>query len=175
MAEDTHSGALELLATTPIRNEQFLSGFKRAMSMQFVFSTRCLFVLNILLAFVILILDPAEMRNDKFIFFWAFFFGAFLVHSDFYAITWTSLKLALRGKRQHWVIFGTLGRVLLAPWAVIVILMLIMGQANVRDSTVKVVIWLWLFASLFVGLIQGFRARLHANKGFRENLASLYS
>jgi hypothetical protein len=175
VAEDAQNGALELLATTPIRNEQFLSGFKSAIEAQFFFPTRVLFLLNLLLAFVILVFDPVEMRNAKSIFFWGFFLGAFIVHTDFHAIAWTSLKLALRGKRHHWVIFGALGRVLLAPWAVIGILMLLMGQANAREATVRDVICIWLFATLFVGLVQGTLARQQAQEGFRENLARLYS
>jgi hypothetical protein len=95
--------------------------------------------------------------------------GALMMLTDAYAITWLGMRLALRARKQHRAIFGTLARILLAPWLGFIFLYAFaVGSASATTIEVGALVWFGLSALLDAVLAGRARAELML---IRDNLA----
>lgn len=97
--------------------------------------------------------------------------GAVLVVSDFYALVWLSLRMALQGRRHHRAVLGTLGRVMLAPWAAIFLFFVMLPIARFDDETAKAMVAYWFLGSFGLDAILTYLNRQELKGGFRKLVA----
>ena len=96
-----------------------------------------------------------------------------LLFMDFRAIQTVGMWLALRARRQHRAVLGTLWRVMLAPWAGVFLLVFLTSVRTFNPSQIDLAV---IFASWFmVGIINdmalGAQARAGLGRGLRHWVA----
>src|ERR1019366_4250502 len=95
--------------------------------------------------------------------------GILMLFMDFRALQTVGMWLALRARKQHRAVLGTLGRVMLAPWAGVFLLVFLMSVRRVGPSEVGIA---GIFASWFmVGIVNDLffsaQARAALGRGLR--------
>jgi ABC-type transport system involved in cytochrome c biogenesis permease component len=119
-SEDRLSGALELLLVTPLPVDKILEGQRRALWVTFVFPTILALLANF--GLFLLFIEPNPLRmgpQDRAVFCELVLGGVVVLLADIYALSWVGMWMGLRARRHHRAILGTLGRVMLAPWLVL--------------------------------------------------------
>jgi hypothetical protein len=154
LAEDRQSGALEILLATPLSPHEIVRAHRRALWLQF----RGLLGLILLVNFILTIATLAGRRrlhmghDDAFVFCSFFIGGGLLLLVDFFLIPWVAMSEALRGKRQHRAVLGTVMRSLAPSWLALFGFIFVGMGINLDSEAVATFFWLWAILSS-VGLL----------------------
>jgi ABC-type transport system involved in cytochrome c biogenesis permease component len=118
LAEERRSGTLEVLLSTPLAVDEILEGQILALQRQFGWSVALVLVADAIMMFAGMRDQVWESSND-----WVVLFLALMIMFvlDLYTLAWVGLWLSLHGKKPTRVWAGTVGRVLVLPWAVFVL------------------------------------------------------
>jgi ABC-type transport system involved in multi-copper enzyme maturation permease subunit len=168
-AEDRHSGALELVVTTPLSVKEILRGQWLALRRQFL--GPLLVVIAVELIFLAASLEresfQAQPINPV-----LWLAGIVMLAADMVALGWVGMWEAMIAKKPNHVTGKTLLRILVAPWAVYVAVA-ILSVFIVEDSPAPVPLDWHFFVGLWFGLglltDAGFMvgAALHLRRSFR--------
>jgi hypothetical protein len=71
------------------------------------------------------VFDPVEMRKDRWWFSEIVLWGGVILWLDAWALAYTGMLRGLRTSRHHRAVLGTLARVILPPWAGVVLFFLV--------------------------------------------------
>lgn len=167
---DRQTGALELLLVSPLREEVILAGQRRALKDKFRGLRRLLVGINLCLAAAVIFGHrPLSMNHkDQAIFLELFAGGLLAVYVDFGAIATVGMWTALRAPRHHRAVFGTLGRLMLVPWAAIFFLVLCAFGRPISEGGVAAIFAVWFLIGITNSLIVQMYASLELGRGFRE-------
>ena len=175
LGEDRRSGALELLLVTPLREAQILSGQGRALERHSARLKTFLLLVNLCMCLAVLLRSRhlSMTPTEQAIFMELFLGGILLLFMDFRAIQTVGMWLALRARRQHRAVLGTLWRVMLAPWAGVFLLVFLTSMRTFSPSQIDLAV---IFASWFmVGIINDLffsaQARAGLGRGLRHWVA----
>ena len=119
LGEDRRSGALELLLVTPLPEAQILSGQQQALRRRsWVLLWTLLFVKRVHVSGGMTASKALHFsRTDRVLFSELFIGGMIVALLDFRALQTVGMCVALRAGRHQRAVLGTLGRVMLVPWA----------------------------------------------------------
>jgi ABC-type transport system involved in multi-copper enzyme maturation permease subunit len=169
MSLDRHSGALELLLVTPLRDDAVINGYSRAFRQRFVPLVGILVLLNLCMCLLTLGSSTLSLSSsDRAIFFELFAGGIITLLLDFRTIRKIGLLRAIHTKSHNRAILGTLMRVMLPSWAAIILLVFVM-QSTVRSAQgAGIMFAFWIGFGIVIDLILDSSATLELRKGLRE-------
>lgn len=171
LGEDRRSGALELLLVTPLREAQILSGQVRALKRHSLGLKMVLLFVNVCMCLAVLACPRQLSMNpkDQAIFMELFLGGILMLFVDLSALQTVGMWMALRSRRQQRAVPATLGRVLLVPWALGVLLwFLMMTRAfSPSESGVAAIFAFWFMAGIVNDLVVSAQARAALGRGLR--------
>jgi ABC-type transport system involved in multi-copper enzyme maturation permease subunit len=169
MSLDRNSGALELLLVTPLQDHEVISGYSRAFRQRFVPLVGTLALLNVCLCLLTVGYSRLSMNSsDRAIFFELFAGGVITLLLDFRTLGKIGLLRAIHTKSHNRAILGTLMRVMLPPWAAIILMVFVM-QSTVRSAEGAAVTFaFWFGFGIVTDLILNSAATLELRKGLRE-------
>jgi hypothetical protein len=170
LGEDRRSGALELLLVTPLREAQILSGQGRALERHSAGLKTFLLLVNFCMCLAVL-LRPRHLSmtpREQVIFMELFLGGILLLFMDFRALQTAGMWLALRARKQHRAVLGTLARVMLVPWAGIFLPVFLPSVRTFNPSQIDLAV---IFASWFmVGILNDLFFSAQARAGLGRGL-----
>lgn len=171
-SEDRRSGALELLLITPLPEAQILSGQKRALQRRSRGLRRLLLGVNVCMCLAVMTRSESLKMSprDQAVFVEIFLGGTLVLWADFRALQTVGMWRALRAGRQHRAVLGTMGRVMLVPWAgvfLLVFLTYLTRTLSGSEGEVAVVLALWFLTGILTDLIVAAWARAKLGRGLR--------
>ena len=171
LSEDRRSGALELLLVTPLPEAQILSGQKRALRSRSQGLQRVLLLVNAAMCLAVLA-RPRQLSmspKDQAIFLELFLGGVVVLFADFGALQTVGVWMALRARRHHRAVLGTLGRVMLVPWAGVFMLVFLemVRTFHPSEGGLAVTFALWFMAGIVTDLVVSAKARAGLERGLR--------
>jgi ABC-type Na+ efflux pump permease subunit len=135
LAEERRNGTLELLLSTPLSLDEILDGEMLALQRQFGWPV----VLVLCADLVMLIAGMREhvwdTPNDWLVLFLAVV-AIFIV--DLYTLAWVGLWLSLNARKANRALLGTVARVLVLPWAILVIGLSLVSTMPVQTPALDV-------------------------------------
>lgn len=171
LGEDRRSGALELLLVTPLGEAQILSGQARALKRQSLGLKMPLVFVNLCMSLAVLV-RPRQLSmspTDQAIFVELFLGGVVTLFVDFNALQTVGMWVALRTRRQQRAVLGTLGRVMLAPWTGI-LLLVFLGMTrtlNPSEGGLATIFAFWFITGIVNDLVVSAQARAALGRGLR--------
>ena len=155
LAEDRHSGALELLLSTPMTVKEIVHGQWLTMRRQFFKPT--VFVLSVWFLFMVLGARDTIHGDDRaaWICFWIALMG--MLGVDLVALFWVGLSQALVAKNPTYAGSATVFRVLVVPWICYALFLLLIAS-NMGGSSWGFFLGLWVVLGLVVSMIFGVTA-----------------
>jgi hypothetical protein len=167
LSEDRRSGALELLLVTPLPEAQILTGQKQALRRRSRGLQRVLLLVNAGMCLAVLA-RPKQLQmssTDQAVFLGLFLGGILVLFADFKALETVGMWMALRARKHHRAVLGTLGRVMLVPWAGVFLLVFlgVTGAFNPSEGELATVFGLWFMVGMVTDL--GFSAQARAGLG----------
>jgi len=171
LSEDRRSGALELLLVTPLPEGQILFDQKQALIERSRGLQRVLLLVNAGMCLAVLA-RPKQLSmssTDQAIFLEIFLGGTLVLFLDFKTLQTVGTWMALRARRHHRAVLGTLGRVMLVPWAGVFMLVFLVMTRTFQPSEIKlsVTFGLWFMAGILTDLVSNARARAGLKRGLR--------
>jgi ABC-type transport system involved in cytochrome c biogenesis permease component len=177
LSEDRSSGALELLLVTPLPEAQILSGQKQALRRRSQGLQRVLLLVNAGMCVAVLARPEQLQMNstEQAIFLELFLGGMLALFVDFKALQTIGMWMALRARKHHRAVLGTLGRVMLVPWVGIFLLvfMTMTRSFGLSESELAVVFALWFMAGIVTDLVFSAQARAGLERGLRYWVAGV--
>lgn len=173
LMEDRRSGALELLLVTPLGEDKILSGQKRALETRSQALKVILVLVNVCMGAVVLTCrhQLSMDATDQAIFLELFGGGIVVMLVDFKALQRVGMWMALRARKHQRAVLGTLGRVMVMPWAGMflwVFLSTTGAFSPSSDSEVALVFALWFGAGIVNDLVFVAKARASLGQGLRH-------
>ena len=167
--EDRHSGALELVLSTPISVQNIIEGQRRALWETVRVPLLLLLGLNVILVWVVGLADPLRMNGDAGVFCVIYVGGAVLLLADYYALTWTGMRSALCKGRHTRAIFSTLMRVMLVPWVMVLMTFLVVtGRRGFSGNDVAGFFMFWALTAGVLDLMVATWAESNLNYELRK-------
>jgi hypothetical protein len=171
LSEDRQSGALELLLITPLGEAQILSGQKRALQRRSRGLQMVLLLVNVCLCLAV-VSRPGQLHmnaRDQALFLELFVGGIVVLFVDFWALHTVGMCMAVRARKHHRAVLGTLGRMMLVPWAGIFLwVFLMMTRASgTSESELAMIFALWFTAGIINDLVVEVWARAGLGRGLR--------
>jgi ABC-type transport system involved in cytochrome c biogenesis permease component len=171
LSEDRRSGALELLLATPLPEAQILSGQKQALRRRSQGLQRVLLAVNVCMCLAVLA-RPKQLSmspRDQAIFLELFLGGILALFVDFKALQTVGMWMALRARRHHRAVLGTLGRVMLVPWAGIFMLVFLemIRTFHPSEGGLAATFALWFMGGIVTDLVFSAQARAGLERGLR--------
>jgi hypothetical protein len=171
LSEDRRSGALELLLVTPLGEARILSGQKRALKRRSLGLKFLLLLVNGAMCWMVwacrrqLHMGPA----DRALFGELFLGSTVVLFTDIAALHTVGTWMAIRARGHQRAVLGTLGRVMLVPWAAIFLwVFLMMTRAfSPGASEVALIFALWFMLGIATDLVSVARARAGLGRGLR--------
>ncbi len=171
MGEDRRSGALELLLVTPLGQDQILSGHRRALQRRSRGLKTVLVLVNVCMCLAVLTWSkPLHMSStDQHLFVELFAGGILALVCDLRALQAVGIWVALRGRKHQRAVLGTLGRVMLVPWACIFVWVFLTTTRaiNPTEGELGVIFAVWFAVGVVNDLIIGGHARARLGDGLR--------
>jgi hypothetical protein len=171
LSEDRRSGALELLLVTPLTEAQILGGQKKALKRRSDGLRKGLLLVNLCMCLPVLAFpSQVEMDStDQALFVELFLGGILALFVDFKALQMVGMWMALRARKHHRAVLGTLGRVMLVPWVGIFLWVFLMVTDAFRPSEgeLGVVFVVWFMAGILTDLVVSAKARAGLGRGLR--------
>jgi ABC-type transport system involved in cytochrome c biogenesis permease component len=164
---DRHSGALELLLSTPLEIPEIIRGQLQALKRQFFWPT--VLVLTLFFLFVV-----SENAKGVFVFWWL---GSMaMLVGDLLSIAYIGMWLGLKGRYATRASAVTLARVLVLPWVLLFAFFTIVALAKPSGSVRLEDLFLavWLMVGLGVDIFFGVRARNGLHGRLRDLAASRF-
>jgi hypothetical protein len=171
LSEDRSSGALELLLVTPLPEVQILSGQKQALRRRSQGLQRVLLLVNVGMCLAVLARPKQLSMNprDQAVFLELFLGGILALFLDFKALQTVGMWMALRARKHHRAVVGTLGRVMAVSWAGVFLLVFVMVTRAFSPSETELasVFAVWFVAGFLTDLIFSAQARAGLERGLR--------
>jgi hypothetical protein len=169
-SDDQQSGAMELLLVTPLPPGKIVEGQRQALWRTFRGAIVAVCGVNAITLEVILLLNPANMPWEPQILISVILLGgALLLPLDCRALAWVGMCLGLSGRRHHRAVFGTLGRVMLAPWAGMLLFFYLGFSGAFKDENLMyAAIACWFLFSAGIDLFTAFLAKRAVTQRFRR-------
>lgn len=172
--EDRSNGALELMLVSPLTESEIISGHQAVFSRNSARGKALLVLINVCVAFAVLAWGQnLKMRaEDQGIFFELFAGGILMVFLDFHAMSLVSAWMALRSRRHHRAVLGTLGRVLAPPWAALFLMIFFMqtNRGGGGPGKAAAIFACWFSVGIVTDLVITIRARQALRKGIKTYL-----
>jgi ABC-type transport system involved in multi-copper enzyme maturation permease subunit len=165
-AEDRRSGALELLLTTPLSEEQIVRGQRKALWRQFAPPVAAVLLLDLLFLNRALRYEASRGDSQGFILLYLVA-GAFFV-MDMYAMSWLSMRLGLTGRKPVRIIMLSFWWAILLPGIVSIVITYAYLILTRREPTPLSFALVWAIPSLTADLIVFATGRFNILKRFRE-------
>ncbi len=154
---DRRAGALELLLSTPLTIREIIHGQWLALRRQFLLPV-C----------VLLVVEYWGVRTS--VEFWPAMFMLASVLLDIGAIGWMGLAQGLKAKNTTQALTAVVGKLLVAPPLVYLVLMLIYTATNGRDPSFNTLVYLWCGLGILFDVLLGFfSARYWLLHEFRQS------
>jgi hypothetical protein len=175
LGEDRRSGALELLLVTPLGDDQILSGQARALKRRSLGLKLLLLFVNVCMCLAVLA-HPRGLyvqARDQAIFTGLFLGGILALVVDFSALQTVGIWMALRARSQPRAVLGTLGRVMLVPWAAffLLVFLTITRAFSPSVSELVAVFAFWFLGGIINDLVFCAQARAGLDRGLRHWVA----
>ncbi len=171
LGEDRQSGALELLLITPLGEARVLSGQERALELRSRSVKLLLVLVNLCMCLAVLTRSERLHMNaeTQAIFVGLFVGGMLALFADCRALQTVGMWTALRARKQQRAVLGSLGRVMLVPWAGILLWVFatVTGAFNPSEGAFAVVLTLWFAAGILNDLVVSAQARARLGQGLR--------
>lgn len=168
LAEDHHSGALELILSTPLSTAEIFAGQLRALYRQFGGAIAVLLVTDIVFCF--LALEESSSDRDMTL----LFFGAHMAMfvGDTYALAWQGMWSAVTARHPNAAAMVPLARVFALPWAVLIAFgsafqLLGLDRRWGWDLSDKAVLGVWFGVGLITDVLLILHARMKLRTQFR--------
>ncbi len=155
LSDDRRSGAVELLALTPLSPESVVAGQRRALRSAFLWASLVPITINIGIAALIIrdalknaidlpnLVQPLEMLT----------LGALMLYLDCRTLAYVGIRMALKTGRHARSVWTSLSGVMLAPWLALGLLILLMANGAEPDRwTLTTVFTLWFVVSAVLDL-----------------------
>lgn len=165
---DRHSGALELLLSTPLDVSEIIRGQMHALKRQFLWPT--VFVLGVHFMFILSTKASGGLVT------WWLGSMAMLV-ADMFAISYIGMWLGLNHRRATRAGGSTLARILVLPWLMIIgffTFVAVVGSFSGMGRAENIFITIWLMAGFGVSLFFGLRAWNGLHDKLRDLAASRF-
>jgi hypothetical protein len=171
LSEDRRSGALELILVTPLPVGQILRGIKLSLFDIFLWPLGLALLINGGLVWLIVGPDPMHMRSEPGIIFCSMAIGgAIVLVTDFVALMWTGMVMALQRPKHQRAILATFGRVMLVPWlAILLFVFLSANGAGWSTGEFEGILVIWFFGCIMLDLTVATRAQWRLAKEFRQS------
>lgn len=134
--DDKRSGILELLLGTRLTMKSIVQAQAISLMRLFWLPICLLVVLNLVWINAINEKEPGGVILG----------GAAILAFDFYALIWVGMREALRGRRYHHAVVGSLGRVLVPGWAVLGVFLFISINGSMSSETGQAFFFCWFVA-----------------------------
>jgi hypothetical protein len=107
--------------------------------------------------------------SDQAIFIELFLGGVISVFTDFSALQTVGMWMALRARKQHRAVLGTLGRVMFVPWGGVFLLVFLgaTGAFSPSEGELAMVFGLWFMVGIATNLVFSAQARAGLGRGLR--------
>ena len=157
IAEDRHSGALELLLSTPITVREILHGQWLALRRQFL--GPIVFVL--LLWIVFMVAGPADYMSRSERGAWVAFWlaASVMLVLDLWALYWVGLWQGLTARSPQQAASATSARILILPWVIFLLAVLFVGLSGANGVDWQFFLAAWFLAGLFIDFVLASIAR----------------
>jgi ABC-type transport system involved in multi-copper enzyme maturation permease subunit len=172
LSEDKRSGVLELLLVTRLPEEDILSGLKRALERQFGRAIWLLASVNVVMCGAVLFFSRALGMNteDQAIFMELFLGGQLMLWLDFRTMCVVGMRAALRSKKHHRAVLGTIARVLVPPWAALFVMVFVGQSLRLNAGGAATLFALWFGLGILTDAIVAAQARVDLARGIRACL-----
>jgi ABC-type transport system involved in multi-copper enzyme maturation permease subunit len=169
-AEDRRSGALELLLTTPLSEEQIIRGQRRALWRQFAAPVAAVVLVDLLFMNRLLSQVPHGYSEGLQMAVCLYLIAGGFFVMDTYAMSWLSMRLGLSGRKPIRIIMLSFWWAVLLPGLVssVVSLLWIMVMAYSRAIHPWFALFIWAILSLAADLAVLAAGRNDIAKRFRE-------
>jgi len=174
MNQDRHSGALELLLSTPLPIETILRGQISSLRTRFEAAAVVLTISNVLaLAGTLAAAGHFELGDSEehFLFGLMVIGGTVLLWVDCYALSWVATWKGLLAGRHHRAVLSTIGAVMAAPWFCIFLLFAGLGDKVDSAKAMITCVLVWIISSILLDLVLADRAKRQLRFHFREIVA----
>lgn len=165
IAEDRHSGALELLLSTPITVPEILHGQWLALRRQFLGPI----VFVVLLWIVFMVAGPGEFMSRSERGAWVAFWLSALVMLvlDLWALYWVGMWQGLTARSPQQAASATSARILILPWMAFFVAVLFAGLSGGSGLDWEFFLAAWFLAGLFIDFVFASVAREKLLSEFR--------
>jgi ABC-type multidrug transport system permease subunit len=165
-SEDRRSGAFELLRVTPLTGKDLLTGQWRALKRRFAGPMLLMLPTNVGLLWLIRSSSAMHMSgSDAMVFTELFVGGAVALVLDFYTLAWVGMWSAFSAPNHPKAILHTLGRVMLVPWLVILILVFLGMGGWLRGANQAATIFaFWFLFGILLDLFLVAKAKATLNR-----------
>jgi hypothetical protein len=173
LSEDRFHGSLELIRVTPLTASGILQGQWLALRQAFIEPLVILVILNVILAFLCVFAAPVGLLGayTRLVMLEICLGGTLMLLVDFHALGWVGMWLALSAPRHSRAIVSTLARVMLAPWAAIVLLILLtMGGNFLSGEVIPWFVMFWFGLAAMIELVFAKRAKEDVTRVLQDNL-----
>jgi hypothetical protein len=174
LSEDRRSGALELLLVSPLKEAQIVAGQALALKRHFGWWVALLVAVNLCTSGTTIVFAERLQINrgaDLAIFQELFLGGILALMADFKALGTVGMWMALRANRHHRAVLGTLGRVLVPPWAGIFVAYFLLRSSRGSPDAAATMFACWFILGFIVDAVMAFNAQANLRRGFRSILA----
>lgn len=168
LSEDRHSGALELLLTTPLDTRAMLGAQWTVLQRQFRWFQTTLLAVNLgLILALVFVMGRRWNDLEPVVIFSIFCAGGMILWMvDAYALAWVGMWAALRGQRHLRATFHTLSCLLAPPWVGFLLFMFFTsGSSNLANILGG---WfLWFAFSVLLSLLAAKKRKAELLENFR--------
>ena len=168
LGEDRASGALELLLSTPVKDEDILRGYRAGAIRQFRVPAICILLGNAALTYMINSFCYTFSANKTEVAWFSglFCLGMLLILLDCWALWWLGLWRGMRAKTANRAMMGTLTFVLGIPWMALPIFYIL-------DSSSHMLPPYWCVAVVLLSIVLAILAKAQLARGIRQKLNQL--
>ena len=155
---------------TPVSIEAIIAGQRRALREMFSGPIRLTIATNAVLLVILIWVNPQRFSaQEVFVFCEVVLGGALMLLVDVYALSWVGMLMAFQTRRHNRAILATLGRVMLAPWlAVFVLVLLTIGGTRLSVYTALALSPLWFGLAAVIEHAFAARAKNELIEAFRQ-------
>jgi hypothetical protein len=152
---DKQSGALELIMVTPLPGDAVFTGQRRAYRNKLRVFLLLGSVVSLALVFIVFA-ESAKLQmqsKDQIIFAELFLGGLMMLWLDLRAMEDVGMAEALRGKKHSRAMLGTIGKLMLVPWAAVLFLIFTANGLRISQNAVPIIFGAWFGLGVVVDVV----------------------
>ncbi len=168
LGTDRHSGALELVLSTPLSVDEILRGQWLALRRLFIWPLLVVLLVDLLLLAYTFV-SKTNITERSFAF--TILAGAAMFVADIVALGWVGMWLGLSAKQTNRAIGGAISRIMLLPWLIYIGAVMLMGISRMAigfNPGYGFFLGLWFGIGIVIDLVFLNWARNNLRQHFRE-------